>query len=220
MTRSARLLPLVALALAACGSSKPPPPVWQVTAASALERHADAFLSGRERIARAEFNRARDALAATGDATLVARAELTRCALQVAVLQFDPCTGFEALGPEVAAPERAYARYLTGQVLAPGEQALLPAQHRAVAAGAGLSGLRAITDPTARLVATGVQLRAGRAEPGTLQLAVDTASAQGWRRALLGWLGAQVRRAEQAGDAEEAARLRRRMALVGGESAR
>jgi hypothetical protein len=52
-----------------------------------------------------------------------------------------------------------------------------------------------------------------------LQLAVDTASAQGWRRPLLAWLGAQARRAELAGASEEAERLRRRMALVRGEPA-
>jgi hypothetical protein len=44
---------------------------------------------------------------------------------------------------------------------------------------------------------------------------VDTASAQGWRRPLLAWLGLQQQRAQQAGDAEAVARLARRIALVG-----
>jgi hypothetical protein len=44
--------------------------------------------------------------------------------------------------------------------------------------------------------------------------AVDTASAQGWRRPLLAWLNVQLQRAEKAGDAQEADRLRRRLALV------
>jgi hypothetical protein len=46
--------------------------------------------------------------------------------------------------------------------------------------------------------------------------AVETASAQGWRRPLLAWLGVQAKLAEQGGDAAEAERVRRRMALVGG----
>jgi hypothetical protein len=48
-------------------------------------------------------------------------------------------------------------------------------------------------------------------------LATETASAQGWRRPLLAWLGVQAARAEQAGAAEEAQRIRRRMALAAGE---
>jgi hypothetical protein len=43
---------------------------------------------------------------------------------------------------------------------------------------------------------------------------MDTASAQGWRRPLLAWLNVQAQRAEQGGDSEEAARLRRRIALT------
>jgi hypothetical protein len=53
-----------------------------------------------------------------------------------------------------------------------------------------------------------------RADPEVLQIATDTASEQGWRRAVLAWLGAQAMRAEKAGASEEAARLRRRMELA------
>jgi hypothetical protein len=44
--------------------------------------------------------------------------------------------------------------------------------------------------------------------------AVETASAQGWRRPLLAWLTLQVQRAEASGDVEAAATLRRRITLV------
>jgi hypothetical protein len=65
-------------------------------------------------------------------------------------------------------------------------------------------------------VAAGVVLRTGQADPQVLQLAVDTASAQGWRRPLLAWLGVQLKLAEQRGGGDDADRLRRRIALVGG----
>jgi len=47
-----------------------------------------------------------------------------------------------------------------------------------------------------------------------ITLAVDTASAQGWRRPLLAWLGVQAMRAEKSGDTVEAQRLHRRIDLV------
>jgi hypothetical protein len=215
MTRIASLL-LMLLLLAAC-AGKPKAPDWQQEAHGSLERYVKAFMAADTRVESSEFTRAREQLTRTGDAGLVARAELTRCALRVASLVFEPCVGFDALRPEAPPAERAYADYLAGKAL-PADAALLPPAHRAVAAPSADAGaVKAIEDPFARLVAAGVLFETGRASPEVLQLAVDTASAQGWRRPLLAWLGAQARRAELAGARQEAERLRRRMALVQGE---
>jgi hypothetical protein len=66
-------------------------------------------------------------------------------------------------------------------------------------------------------VAAAVLLRAARADTAVIALAVDTASAQGWRRPLLAWLKVQLTLAEKAGAAVEADRLRRRIAVVQGD---
>lgn len=209
--KRAGLAIVVAFALVACGS-KPTVPDWQMNSHGALQRFEQAWLAGQTRAADAEFARARSELAATADATLVARAELTRCAVQVASLVFEPCAGFEALRADVAPAERAYADYLQGLRVAPES---LPSQHRAVAGGtADAKAVAAIDDPLSRLVAAGVLLRSDRGSPELMQLASDTASRQGWRRPLLAWLGAQLRLAEQQGAQDEAARLRRRIALA------
>lgn len=209
------VLALVA-GLAGCGS-KPRPPDWLVNADGAQERYQRAYLSARDRVADAEFARLRTEVASTGQPALVARAELTRCALQVASLDFAPCKGFEALRADAPAAERAYADFLAGG-LAPESAGLLPPAYRTLAAAtAGGAAVQAIEDPVSRLIAAGVLLRAGRADPKVLQIAADTASQQGWRRALLAWLGAQALRAEHAGAMEEAQRLRRRMAIAAGE---
>lgn len=201
------------LLLAACAGG-PPAPEWQMSAHGALERAVAAYLEGSNRVAEREFERGRAELARTGRADLVARAELMRCAARVASLVLEPCAGFEALRADAAAPERAYADYLGGRALSPSELARLPAQHRAVAGG---GATLPDVDPLARLVAAGVLLQAGRASPAVLAQAVETASAQGWRRPLLAWLGVQLRLAEQGGDAAGAERLRRRIALVQGQ---
>jgi hypothetical protein len=203
-------------ALAAC-ASKPRVPDWQMNAHDGLERYVTAALSGSDGAAAAEFARARSELASTGQPALVARAELTRCAVLVASLVMEPCAGFDALRADAPPAEQAYADYLAGR-LAPGEAELLPPQHRSIArASAGVADLQAIADPLSRLVAAGVLFRSGRADPAVLTVAGDTASAQGWRRPLLAWLGVQLRRAEAAGATQEADLLRRRLALAAGE---
>jgi hypothetical protein len=208
-----------ALLLTACSTS-PPVPNWQANSKAALDRAVAAYLAGDTRVANVEFDLARRELASTGRAYQVALAELTRCAVRVASLDVGPCEGFEKLRTDVTAAERAYADYLSNRVQ-PQDIALLPAQHRPIAAS-GLSGdaavtaLKAIDDPLARLVATGVLFQGGRADPAAIALAVDTASAQGWRRPLLAWLKVQLALAEKAGDLASAEQLRRRIALAGG----
>ncbi len=132
----------------------------------------------------------------------------------MASLAFDDCPGFEALAADAGAPERAYAAFLAGRWQGL-DAALLPAQHRALLAGAADAGaLAAIADPMSRLVAAGVLFRIGRLTPAGIAAAADTASANGWRRPLLAWLGVQAARADAADDRAAAARIRRRIELV------
>ena len=183
----------LALALVAGCSSAPVPLDWQQNSFDALQSFQRLYLAGDSGGAEAEFKAARSELAATGRADLVARAELVRCAAQVASLVFEPCKAFEALAQDAGAEERAYAAYLEGR-----------GPHSAA------------NEPFSRLVAYGVQMRTTSIDPQGIANAVEISSSQGWRRPLLAWLGVQLKRAEQAGDSETAARLKRRMELVSG----
>ena len=197
---------VVTLWMAAC-SSTPPPPDWQSNSKIAIERSVAAYLTGDTRIEALEFERARSEVARTGRFDLVARIELLRCAGRVASLVFEACAGFEVLREQADPAERAYADYLAGRATAQ-DVSLLPAAQRGEA-------LKDIADPLARLVAIGVRFETGRADPAAIQLAVATASAQGWRRPLLAWLGVQLKRAEAGGANDEVRRLRQRIELIG-----
>jgi hypothetical protein len=184
-------LALIAL-LAGCAGG-PSAPDWQARAAASLEAFQRHYLTGDSALADAEFRNARAQLARTGRGELVARAELVRCAVRAASLEFDACPGFEVLRDEAGPEERAYAEYLAGR------------------------GRHAASDePLSRLVAAAVRLRSGALDPAGIATAVEIASREGWRRPLLAWLAVQERRALEAGDAESAARIRRRMELVSG----
>lgn len=202
----------LALLLAAC-TSGPAAPDWQLNARAHVERFTAAYLEGNQRVHEREFELALQEVSRTGQADQIARVQLNQCALQVASLNFEACQGFEDLRQDVNEDTLAYARYLSGQMQAEdADIALLPAQHQAAARGQ--DQLADIDDPLARLVAAGVLLRRGQATPERVAAAVDTASAQGWRRPLLAWLGVQLEQARQAGNDQEAARLQRRMDWV------
>jgi len=188
----ARIL-LAGVLLAGCAGG-PVPPDWQLNSYASLNAFKQAYLTGNARVAGIEFERARSELASTGSPALVARAELIRCAVRTASLEFDDCPGFEKLRADAGAEELAYAQFLEGK----GQRS-------------------ASDDPLSRLVALGVQFKSGQASPEGINAAIELSSAQGWRRPLLAWLGVQEKRAEAAGDREALERIRRRIALVAGK---
>jgi hypothetical protein len=203
--------PLIAAALVVLSgcASKPQPPAWEGDAKSSLDGYTDDFLRGDAGAADAEFARARRASASTGRFDIVAQAELVRCGVKAAALDYE-CPGFAAVAQDATPAQRTYAAYLDGRWQGL-ETNLLPEQHRAVVASGSLAG---VADPLARLVAAGALLKAGRITPADIGAAVDTASSQGWRRPLLAWLGVQEQRARAAGDTAAAEGIRRRIELA------
>lgn len=208
--RTGRAALLVCLLLAGCAGA--PPADWQLGARDALASYQLAYFAGNPRAATGALQLARRELSATGSPARLAHAELYACALRVAALDFDDCPGYGALAADATPAERDYARYLAGnwQGL---QVAALPGAARAAIQG-GSTALAGIADPLSRLVAAGALLRAGRMTPEGIAIAIDTASAHGWRRPLVAWLGVALQRAEAAGDAPAAAQLKRRIAIA------
>ncbi|HTQ78316.1 MAG TPA: hypothetical protein VMI15_09865 [Burkholderiales bacterium] len=190
--KAAALAGAVVALLAACAGG-PPPAGWQLDSAASMDLYRERYLEGDTRAAGIEFAKARAALAGTGRPALVARAELVRCAVRAASLEFDDCPGFEKLRADAAPEEIAYADFLAGK-----------------------SERSASDDPLSKLVAYGVKFRSGKIDPAEISAAVEVSSAQGWRRPLLAWLGVEEKRAEAAGDQGALQRIRRRIELVSG----
>ncbi len=213
---STALALLLVVSLAAC-SNAPRTPDWQIEAKGALDRAIAAYLTGNTRVEQAEATRARQQLASTGRADLLAAAELRQCAARVASLVWEACAGFDTLRQDATPAQHAYADYLRGQVSA-ASVALLPLPQRAAATRTDADGsaLQGMEDPLSLLVAAGMLLQSGKANPVIIEQAVATASAQGWRRPLLAWLGVQLQRARQAGQTFDAERISRRIELVQG----
>jgi len=220
--RTATLLLITLFALTGC-SGKPPPPNWKMNAVSLLEHAQQRWLEGDTQAADSALAKMRGEIAQSGRIDLLARAELAHCAARVASLDFAVCTAFDPLAIDAHPADVAYARFLRGDwrdldiKLPPAHYtALLGARDDAAANRAAT----AIKEPLPRLIAMALLLQAGRAEPATLAVAVDTASERGWRRPLLAWLEVLRQRAQAAGDQAAVATYQRRIELVLGKPRR
>ena len=225
-------LTLLSAALLGACASAPPPPDWQANAFAALGSASAAYLEGNTRVADFEFKRAKTEIARTGRPDLMARAELVRCAAQVASLDFSACTGYQALAADAQPAEQSYAAFLAGnwahlrpEQLPPHYRGLLakaleaspptaPSGSTSPATAQYGEALSQIKDPLAHLITASLLFKKELLAPADIGLAAEFASNQGWRRPLLAWLGVQRTRAQAAGDASAAASLQRRIDLV------
>jgi hypothetical protein len=203
--------------LAACGSGGPPPPDWKTDAADFIERYQKHALQGENVLAERYFQRAIEATGGAGRIADTAQLWLVRCATRRAMLIDDACAEYVRLAAvEPDAAQEAYYRFLTlrWDTL---DSSLLPPQHRDLVkapASARPALLPGIDDPLARLLDASLLVMRREADAGTLGLATETASTQGWRQPLLTYLKLRQTRARSQGDTAESARLGLRIQLV------
>jgi hypothetical protein len=204
------------LLLAACAGGSIAPE-WQTQSHASLERFRQQYLEGNSRPAERSFAEAKAAVASTGRPELAARAELVRCALGTAALDVDACLGFESIKSDATTEDQAYGDFVSGQ-LRERDARGLPSPYRSVATArdeaARNKAMQQIEDPVSRLVAAGVLFRLAQLSPEGLTTAIDTASAQGYRRPLLAYLNVQARRAETTGDTAALQSIQKRIDLV------
>lgn len=197
-------------------SSKPPVPSWQLDAHSASERAVKAYLRGELRVADVEWGKAFQEVAATGQPSQMARMALLQCAAQTAALELTECPRYARYAEGAAPAEQAYARYLQAQHTAADVQHLPAAQQKTATQLLAKDAviLPADGEPLSRLTTAGVALRAGAIQVQGVEQAVQTASEQGWRRALMAWLLVAQRMAQASGDADHAKDLALRLQVL------
>lgn len=209
------------LLLGGCGSK--PTPAWIIAGNQHLESFKHHFLTGAQPAAAERyFHRAVEEIKKSGDLDLLGKAWLTRMALQVAVLT-DMEEG-EYLNIEAARAvpvNRQYYLFLKGEKAAV-DRSLLPTRYcafiDAYRSGSLVETERRITamgeDPLSLLIASGIAVRHRLESEAILNAAVNAASRQGWKRALLVWLERLSAFYDAAGKGAQAEAVRQRIDLM------
>jgi hypothetical protein len=210
------------LLLGGCGSR--PTPGWIVAGNQQLETFKKDFLTGGQPVVtERHFQKAVEEIKKSGDLDLLGKAWLTRMALQGAVLgEMEEGEYGKIAAAQHVPANRNFYLFLMGDP-AEVDGALLPAQYRSflktLRGGDVVKVEKAIAamehDPLSQLIAAGLSVRRQMETEAILQTAVNAASRNGWKRALMVWLERLRTFYEASGEGAKAAAVRQRIDLIG-----
>ncbi len=187
------LLLIVSCLIVSCGSQSVPD--WKNTGFNQLESYKKNALIGKDFIAESNFKKATDEIKRSGDLDTLAKAYINKFGVQVALLENirdDEYLEIEEISPN---PEYMnFFNFLKGLFMYV-DGGRLPARYRGVFKAIQDNTIKdlenqinRIDDPLSRLIAIGVAVKQKKYNETILKSATDTASANGWKKALLVYL--------------------------------
>lgn len=217
-----RMLPvtLLIIFLVSCGGSQPVPD-WTYASFNQMEDFKKAYLEGKAGIANLHFQRAVEEIKKSGDLNLLAKAYLNRYAVQAALLESFRDDDFLKIQAAEPNPVNAgFYAFLKGN-FSQTDRDLLPPQYSRTVASVLASkkdsiaaDVRQIEDPLSRLVMTGLLVQYGYENEELLYGAVETASRQGWKKALLVYLERLQAFHVQRREGEKADKIKQKILLI------
>lgn len=198
-----------------------PVPAWKNAASNQLENYKNNYLIGNAQIAALHFNKTVEEIKKSGDLEILEIAYLTKSALQVAVLENIDDGEYNKLEAVYrSAANSNFHEFLKGN-FAGVERNLLPKQYQRFfkvffdnKKGDATDEILDMEDPLSRLIATGLVVRHNRCDERCLQIAIDTASGNGWKKALLVYLQKLQAFFEMKHDLEKTLLLQKKIELI------
>ena len=212
---------LLACFLLLAGCSTKAVPDWIKASHHQLESYKKHSLQGRDRLAEISFHKTVSEIKSGGDLRLLQIAYLTRYALQAAVLESFDDQDYRKLEAVEPHPENIHFHaFLLGAFDRVDEQ-FLPPQYRQFlrACKNGKQSdidlaITVIEDPLSRLIASGLAVKKQLYREQTINTAIQTASEQGWKKALLVYLEKLRDFYGSGGDREKAGLTQQRIDLI------
>jgi len=211
---------LLMVLLMSCGGSQSVPD-WTYASFNQMEDFKKAYLEGKAGVADLHFQRAVEEIKKSGDLNLLAKAYLTRYAVQVALLESFRDDDFLKIQAAESNPVNAgFHAFLKGN-FSQTDRNLLPSQYAPTVADvlaarkdSLVADVQKIEDPLSRLVMTGLLVQYGYENAELLNGAVEIASRQGWKKALLVYLDRLQAFYVQRQEGEKADKIKQRILLI------
>jgi hypothetical protein len=214
------ILLIIVISFSGCGGSKKTPG-WVDNSYYQLENYKENYLSGKDRIAELQFNKAVDEIKKSGNLEILGRAYLTKYAVHVAVLEvFDEKEYLSIESLEAIPQNRTFYNFLKGS-FDKVDESLLPKQYNEVLKvfrkGTFEDAAHEISkmeDPLPKLIAAGLLIQKNIRNEAVLKIAIDTAAQNGWKKALLAYLEKLALFYETKKESEKAAHITQKILLL------
>ncbi|MBT8490661.1 MAG: hypothetical protein KJN62_06415 [Deltaproteobacteria bacterium] len=221
MKNLSRCITIIVFLLSLGGCSSTAVPQWQTASFNHMETFKQYYLAGDERNAERYFSKAIAEIKKSGSMEILAKGYLTKYAVQAATL--DAIGGTEFLEINNVFPDRInmnFYTFLTGtfdtldnEILPPRYKHFILTFHDGTIDDLN-HDITQIKDPLSRLVTVGLTIKHGRYNEATLKIALNTASVEGWKKALVAYLK-QIRLLyENTGHTEKAERIHKQLNIL------
>lgn len=196
-------------------------PGWQTASFNHMETFKQYYLAGDEKNADIYFLKAITEIKKSGRMDILARSYLTKYAVQTASLE--EISGTEFLEVNNVHPDRInmnFYIFLTGNFDAVNKETLPSRyQHFILTLQDGTINdlnhdIAHIKDPLSRLIAAGLTIKHRRYNEATLQIALETASVEGWKRAVMAYLKKIQSLYEKNGHTEKVERIQQQLNIL------
>lgn len=214
------ILLIIVISFSGCGGSKKTPG-WIDNSYNQLENYKENYLSGKDRIAELQFNKAVDEIKKSGNLEILGRAYLTKYAVHVAVLEvFDEKEYLSIEALEAIPQNRTFYNFLKGS-FDKVDESLLPKQYNEVLKvfrkgtfEDAANEISKMEDPLPKLIAAGLLIQKNIYNEAVLKIAIDTAAQNGWKKALLANLEKLALFYETKKESEKAAHITQKILLL------
>ena len=205
------------LMLVSCGAGHIP--AWRQNAAADTANFIESSFIGNESYASKYFDKMLEDFRMTVDPDEIVKAYLTKCAANFALLDYSDCRDAEEMLPLLKNKENiVYYNFVAGNARS-SEDA--PKRYRDIVdvslncnVEKANSALSSENDPTTVLMKAAFLVKNNCYNAETAGMAIDAASKEGWKKAVLKYLALQLSYFEKHGETQKAGLVKKRMELV------
>jgi len=205
---------LFAVAVVLSGCSSQPAPAWQQDGNTSMTNFINAYMEGNDKFAKNYYTKLVESLKLTADPDVMVIAPLTKCAMNIALFEDFGCSDAEPFLPAVK--KKNNIRYLN---FVSGRKSDLPSRYKDLNVSVCSTEvinlkIKKLKEPLSKIIASSMVVRNKCYDENTLTNAVNTASAEGWKRTVLVYLDLLLKFYDEKGLTEKAEAVARRIELA------
>jgi len=196
--------------------SSQPAPAWQSDSFVSMNNMIRSFMEGNDRFAQSYYEKLITNLEKTTDPDEIVKGHLIKCSLDFSLMNYTTCSEAEPFIPVLKNEENLiFYNFISGKSSkTPGKYEKVVKYSSPCELSSINKEIKKIDEPLSKLIASSFAVKSGCYDDITLKNAIDTASAEGWKKAGIRYLEFTADYFEKNGESDKAENLRKRIKFI------